>query len=147
MIAYSLVPVIFVAQLCCWNAALTLDHFWHGIEEAMWIVMITLAAVCLITGYFMLDGWPRVLMAVGVVSCLGAAYIMLFVDIPMYFTRSRQNSGKGRRLLSVGEGMRDALTRRIQTNDWSIWRQEVVWISTYFTFGVWLSIGMIFVRF
>ncbi len=147
LIAYALVPIIIIAQLCCWNAALTLDHFWHGIEEAMWIVMVTLAAVCLITGYLMLTGWLKILMAVGVVSCLGAAYIMLFVDIPMYFTRSRQNSGREKKLLTFGEGIHDALTRRIQTNDWEVWKQEVVWISTYFTFGVWLSIGMIFVRF
>ena len=113
----------------------------------MWIVMITLAAACLITGYFMLSGWLKILMAIGVMSCLGAAYIMLFVDIPMYFTRSKLNSSKGRDFLTVGEGIRDALSRRIQTNDWNVWKEEVVWISTYFTFGVWLSIGMIFVRF
>jgi hypothetical protein len=47
----------------------------------------------------------------------------------------------------VGEGIRDALNRRISTNDWVVWKEEVVWISTYFTFGVWLSIGMMFVRF
>jgi len=65
----------------------------------------------------------------------------------MYFSRSRQNSGREKKLLTFGEGVRDALKRRIQTNDWEVWKQGVVWISTYFTFGVWLSISMIFVRF
>ena len=146
-IAYSLLPIIVLAQVSCWYAALTLNHFWHGIEEILWIVMIALAASCFILGFSMLDGLPRVLMAVGVISCLSAAYIMLFVDIPMYFNRTRENLETGHQFLALGEGIRDATNRRVQTNEWAIWKQEVVWISTYFTFGVWLSIGMIFVRF
>jgi hypothetical protein len=47
----------------------------------------------------------------------------------------------------AGEGIRDALNRRISTNEWVAWKEEVVWIRTYSTFGVWLSIGMMFVRF
>ena len=37
--------------------------------------------------------------------------------------------------------------RRVPTSDWAIWRHEVIWISTYFTVGVWLSISMMFVQF
>lgn len=146
-IAYSVVPIIIIAQIFCWYATLSLNHFWHGMEEVMWIIMITLAAGSFITGFFMLGGMLKVLMAVGIVSCLGAGYIMLFVDIPMYFNRTQQQAKRGRRYLRITEGMRDAMSRRIQTNDWSIWKQEVLWISTYFTFGVWMSIGMIFIKF
>ena len=146
-VAWSLVPIIVLAQVCCWKAALTLDHFWHGMEEALWVVMSALAAACFIAGLVLLDGWLRVLMAVGIVSCLGAAYIMLFVDIPMYFARSREHRGGARPFMRIGDGMRDAVGRRIQTSDWAVWKNEVVWISTYFTFGVWLSIGMIFISF
>lgn len=144
LIAFSLVPIIVAAQVCCWRAALTLDHFWHGMEEALWVVMAALAGVCFATGLILLDGWLRILMGVGIASCIGAAYIMLFVDIPMYFDRGRLRS---RRYLELKEGVRDALTRRVPTSDWAVWKPEVLWISTYFTFGVWLSIGMIFINF
>lgn len=147
VIAWCLVPIIIIAQICCWKAALTLNHCWHGIEEALWIVMSILAAGCFLTGFFMLSGFLKVIMGVGIVCSLGAIYIMLFVDIPMYFSRSKQKSKPGRSYLALDEGIRDALSRRIQTSDWAVWKQEVVWISAYFTFGVWLSIGMIFVRF
>jgi len=147
VIAWSLVPIIVIAQLCCWKAALTLNHFWHGIEEAMWVVMIVLTAGCCAVGLFLLDGWLRLLMLVGIASCLGAGYVMLAVDIPMYFARCRDNLREGVRFLGIGEGVRDAMQRRIQTNDWAVWKPEVLWISTYFSFGVWLSIGMNFVRF
>jgi len=76
-------------------------------------------------------------MLVGIASCLGAGYVMLAVDIPRYFAR----------FLGIGEGVRDAMKRRVPTNDWAVWKQEVLWISTCFTFGVWLSIGMSLVRF
>jgi hypothetical protein len=146
-IAWSLVPIIVLAQISCWYAALTLNHFWHGVEELLWIVMVALAAACLAIGYFLLSGMLKIVMAVGIVSCLSAAYIMLFVDIPMYFSRTREHIGRARRYLPIADGIRDAASRRVQTSDWAVWKQEVVWISTYFTFGVWLSIGMIFVHF
>lgn len=147
LISYLLVPIIVVAQVSCWYAALTLNHFWHGIEEVMWVIMIVLAAGCFITGYVLLDGWLQLLMVLGLISCIGAAWIMLFVDIPMYFSRQDEEARNGQRYLAIVEGARDAWERRIQTSEWAVWKQEVVWISSYFTFGVWLSIGMIFIEF
>ena len=147
LVAYSLLPIIVFAQISCWYAALTLNHFWHGIEEAAWVLMILLAAGCLAAGFFMLSGVHQVLMGIGIVSCLGSAYIMLFMDIPMYLARKQKSSQAAQKYLSVGAGIKDAISRRVMTSDWGVWKKEVVWISTYFTFGVWLSIGMVFVRF
>jgi len=39
------------------------------------------------------------------------------------------------------------LTRRVQTSDWNVWKNEALWITSYFTVGVWLSIAMVFVQF
>lgn len=146
-ISYTIVPVIVLAQISCWYAALSLNHFWHGIEESAWVVMIVLAGGCFATGFFMLSGVLQVLMAIGVISCIGSAYIMLFVDIPMYLSRKEKSSKTAQRYLSIKAGIKDAINRRVETNDWSVWKKEVLWISTYFTFGVWLSIGMVLVRF
>jgi len=146
-IAYSIVPIIVLAQISCWYAALTLNHFWHGIEEAAWVVMVLLAAGSFTIGLFMLSGILQILMLVGIISCLGSAYIMLFVDIPMYLNRKNINRKDKQLYLSVRDGIKDAVSRRVKTNDWAIWKKEVLWISSYFTFGVWLSIGMVFVRF
>ncbi len=146
-IAYSVVPIIVLAQAFCWYATLTLNHFWHGMEEAAWVVMVSLAGGCFLVGAFELTGAIQLLMAVGVVSCVGSGYIMLAVDIPMYLSRTQENQNQGHAYLSVTDGIRDALRRRIPTHDWHIWKNEVVWITSYFTFGVWLSIGMVFVDF
>lgn len=144
-ISYIIVPIIVFAQLSCWYAALTLNHFWHGIEEFAWVIMVFLAAGCFYTGFVTLDGVYKVLMGIGLLSCLGSAYIMLFLDIPMYLSRTKSKSDT--RHLRFEEGINDALTRRVQTSDWKVWKQEAMWITPYFTFGVWLSIGMMLVDF
>ncbi len=146
-IAYMIVPIIVLAQASCWYATLTLNHFWHSIEEAAWVAMILLAAICFSIGFLTLSGIVKILMAIGVVSCIGSAYIMLFVDIPMYLSRKNDSLKQANQFLSVSAGIKDAISRRVKTSDWDIWKKEVLWISSYFTFGVWLSIGMVFIRF
>jgi len=147
LVAYAIVPIIVFAQACCWNATLTLNHIWHGIEEMAWVIMVTLAAGCFFTGLIILSGVYKALMLIGLLSCLGSAYIMLFIDIPMYFSRRKHGAKSGLRFLTLSEGINDALTRRVQTSDWSIWKKEALWITPYFTVGVWLSIGMTMVNF
>lgn len=146
-ISYSIVPIIVLAQTFCWYAALTLNHFWHGMEEFAWVVMILLAAGCFVAGYAYLDGAYQVLMIIGLLSCLGSAYIMLFIDIPMYFFRTQDGAKSGLQYLTVEEGFQDAMSRRVQTSDWEVWKKEALWITPYFTVGVWLSIGMMLVKF
>jgi hypothetical protein len=145
-VSYAIVPLIILAQVCCWYAALTLNHFWHGMEEFAWVVMVFLAAGSFLEGYSALSGTYRVLMGIGLLSCIGCAYIMLFIDIPMYFSRKNHGSRLGVQYLTVSEGINDAFSRRVQTSDWSVWKKEALWITPYFTFGVWLSIGMMMVN-
>lgn len=145
--AYSIVPIIVAAQLSCWYATLSLNHFWHGVEEAIWILMLVIVTACFIKGVFELDGFLQLVMMIGLLASLAAIYIMLFVDIPMYLKRTRKGRKKGRRYLGLIRGMQDAWNRREPTGAWKVWKHEVVWLSTYFTVGVWLSIGMVFVTF
>ena len=145
IVSFLVVPIIIIAQVFCWYAALTLNHFWHGMEESAWVVMIVLALGSFIVAYEMVEGIYKIFMLVGIVSCLGSLYIMLFVDIPMYFSRKQKGVKTGLQYLSVTQGMKDAFSRRVQTSDWDVWKKEVVWITCYFTLGVWLSISMVVV--
>jgi hypothetical protein len=67
------------------------------------------------------------------------------VDIPLYITRWRIGKRDGLRYLRVVEGLKDALMRRRVTQARDDWRNEVLWMSLYFSGGVWVSIGIIFV--
>jgi len=40
------------------------------------------------------------------------------------------------------EGLRDASTRWVVTHDVAQWKDEIVWISLYFTAAVWASLAL-----
>ena len=90
-------------------------------EELAWVVMVALAAGCFMEGFMALNGAYKALMGIGLLSCLGCIYIMLFIDIPMYFSRKNDGVRSGIRYLTIEEGINDALTRRVQTHDWEAW--------------------------
>jgi hypothetical protein len=92
-----------------------------------------------------MPGESRLLSVFGIVACAGAAFLMLAVDVPMYFARWRHARRSGIRYLSLTEGLTDALQRRRVAYRWSEWRPEVPWMSLYFTVGVWLSLCLVFV--
>lgn len=146
-VAYAIVPLIVIAQAFCWYATLSQNHFWHAMEEATWVIMIALATACFTYGFIELTGFYQVLMAIGILSCVGSAYIMLFIDIPMYLSRQKEGSNMGQQYFTFTQGMSDALRRRVQTSDWSVWKKEALWITPYFTVGVWLSISMMLINF
>lgn len=142
VIAYSVVPIIIIAQCFCWYAVLTLNHLWHCFEEITWFVMVMLAAGCFIVGMTQLTGNARIVMILGCMACVCSGYIMLVIDVPMYLSRSRNGHHDLRNLASWKERFRDVTSRRKVTSDWRIWQKEALWLTTYFTLGVWLSLGM-----
>jgi hypothetical protein len=145
VVGWSIVPLIVVAQLCCWHAVISLNHLGHAIEEILWSVLAFLMALSLGLTLGQMPAASRILSVLGMVACAGAAFLMLAVDVPMYLARWRHARSDGVRYLSLKEGLRDALQRRRIAHRWGEWRPEVPWMSLYFTVGVWLSLCLVFV--
>ena len=145
VVGWSIVPLIVVAQLCCWYAVITLNHLGHAIEEILWSLMAFLVALSLGLTVGQLPTDSRIWNAFGMMACAGAAFLMLAVDVPMYFARWRNARSRGIRYLSLMEGLRDTHQRRRVARRWSDWRPEVPWMSLYFSVGVWLSLVLVFV--
>lgn len=144
VVAWLIVPLIVVAQVCCWFAVISLNHLGHAIEETLWAVMVCLVALGLWLSWRHMTADIRILSGVGMVACAGAVLLMLAVDVPMYIARWRQGRSSGARYLTVVEGLKDALRRRQVAHRWSEWRPEVPWMSLYFTAGVWVSFCFVF---
>lgn len=136
-IAMGIVPLIAAAQVACWAGVLTLDHLWHAVEELLWTIMVSLCGLALISLWWRVDPSLKPALAAGAAVCLGSAYVMSGVDIPMYLTRR-----EGGDRLGIAEGFSDAVTTRRPTGSWDVWRHEVTWMTPYFSAAVWLSIGM-----
>jgi hypothetical protein len=60
----------------------------------------------------------------------------------MYLKRWRMDLVLGNRLLRPLEGLRDVSTRWIVTHDLSEWREEIAWMSLYFSAAVWASLAL-----
>ena len=144
-VAWSIVPLILIAQVCCWYAVISLNHLGHAIEEMLWSALAFLMALSLGLTLGQMPAGSRILSSLGMVACAGAALLMLAVDVPMYLARWRHARSSGVRYLSLMEGLRDALQRRRVAYRWSEWKPEVPWMSLYFSVGVWLSLCFVFV--
>lgn len=142
-VSRAVLPMIATAEAFSWYSVLTTSNIGHVVEESLWGVVVALLV------WSLLLAWPRVeprrrpLLAV---ACLaGIAYVayMFWVDVPMYWSRWLADEAAGRGYLSVASGMADVAERWIVSHDWQIWRGEVVWMTTYFSVAVWLSMALV----
>jgi hypothetical protein len=47
-----------------------------------------------------------------------------------------------RHYLSIAQGLADVSHRRVVSFRWEDWKSEVVWMTLYFSIGVWFSISL-----
>jgi hypothetical protein len=144
-LGFSVVPLVVVAELACWYAVATLNNIGHAIEELLWSLMIGLVAVALLLYWQHHADAPPWWVPTGLVACAGAAALILVVDVPLYVVRWRSSKRAGLRYLRIVEGLKDAVMRRRGTQRRDDWRSEMLWMTLYFSAGVWVSLGMIFV--
>jgi hypothetical protein len=138
-------PIIIVAELACWFAVVTLNNMGHAIEELLWSIMVGLVAAGLVIYWQHTGGALPMWIAIGLIASAGTAALILLVDIPLYITRWRIGKRAGLRYLAVVEGLKDAVVRRRVTQAREDWRGEVLWMSLYFSVGVWVSLGLVLV--
>ena len=147
MISFLIVPAIIIAQACCWRGVITLDYIWHAIEESIWAVSSALVGACfasiVIHGTARKDLWY--LSLIGVIFSFLYFAFMVQVDIPMYYKRYKETSRKPK-MDNIYRGLKDTWSRRVVTKTWSVWREEAPWLTGYFSFAVWTSIGLVHLK-
>jgi hypothetical protein len=144
-IGLTVLPIVVVAELACWFAVVTLNNIGHAVEELLWSIMVALIAVCLVIYWQRTAGDLPMWVPIGLFACAGTAILILTVDIPLYVTRWRIAKRTGLRYLRVIDGLKDALVRDRVTQAREEWRKEIVWMGLYFSAGVWVSLGIVFV--
>jgi hypothetical protein len=139
-----IVPLIILAEGCSWCAVLTTAQRPHALENSLWGFSAALVIVSLllmephrIAGLYL----PMIIWCVG--GAAYVAYIFLF-DVPSYWSRWRADQSNGRQYLSISQGVVDACRTRIVSHRWQVWKTEMLWMSLYFTLGVWSSISLVY---
>jgi hypothetical protein len=145
MVASIVVPLIVVAQCCSWYGVLTTNYLANAIENSIWAVAFFLVgiAVCRLLPEF--EGIVRWGLVVAIIGIAGYLTFLITIDVPMYLSRWQESTAGGHDTLRPIQGLRDACTRWVVTHDFAHWKDEIAWMSLYFTAAVWASLALCFV--
>jgi hypothetical protein len=142
-ISRVMVPLIVMAEISSWYAVVTTNYLGNTLEESTWGLVAGLLIVGLAVARPRLQGSLRAFAGQAIWICAGYVVFMFTIDVPMYFGRWRADTTAGARYLPLAEGIRDAATRWVVTMRIEDWRWEMLWMSLYFSFGVWISVALI----
>jgi len=140
--AWVIVPLILIAECFSWYAVLTKKFLCNAIENSIWGIcfFIIVIGLCRLLPEF--AGPARALLVSTIIGISGYLAFLATVDVPMYLTRWRTGIANNIRPLSPLEGLRDASIRWVVTHDLAQWKDEIAWMSLYFSAAVWASLAL-----
>jgi hypothetical protein len=141
-ISNAILPLIVLAECCSWYAVVTTNYLGNAIENSLWMVTFLLIAAALLRLLIEFHGVVRLALGTTIVGIAGYLAFLLIVDVPMYFDRWHADVAAGKQLLGVIAGLRDVSTRWTVTHDIAHWKDEIAWMSLYFSFAVWSSLAL-----
>lgn len=137
-----IVPLIAVAELFSWGAVITSNYLLHAIENSLW----TVAAALALAGFLSLRRNAAAATArfLNAASLCAGTYILFMasVDVPMYLSRWQQTGAAGDGSLPLAEGLRTLFAHCKVVHEWNAWREDIPWLTLYFTVAVWISIAL-----
>jgi hypothetical protein len=136
------VPLILIAVCFSWHAVLTTHYLGNAIENSLWAVAFSVVGIGLCRLVPEFDGPVRVILAITIIGIGGYLVFLMTVDVPMYLGRWRAGVAEGGKLLRPLEGLRDVCTRWVVTHDLAEWKDEIAWMSLYFSAAVWASLAL-----
>jgi hypothetical protein len=140
--AWVIVPLILIAECFSWHAVLTTNYLCNAIENSLWAVAFFVVGVGLCRLLPEFDGPVRVALAMAIIGIAAYLAFLITIDVPMYVSRWRADRAGGGRRLRPLEGLRDVSTRWIVTHDLAEWKDEIAWMSLYFSAAVWASLAL-----
>jgi hypothetical protein len=141
-IAYLIVPLILIAECCSWYSVITTDYLGNTVENSIWLVTFLLIAAALLRVMADFRGAVRFAIGAAIAGIVGYLAFLAIIDVPMYFERWQADMTSGKQLLGVLAGLHDVSTRWAVTHDFAEWRDEIAWMSLYFSTAVWSSLAL-----
>jgi hypothetical protein len=140
--AWIILPLILIAECFSWYAVVTTNYLFNAIENSLWAVAFFVVGVGLCRLMPEFDGAVRLVLAISLVGIVVYLAFLMTVDVPMYLKRWRADVALGNRRLRPLEGLRDVSTRWVVTHDLAEWKEEIAWMSLYFSAAVWASLAL-----
>jgi hypothetical protein len=140
--AWVIVPLILIAEGFSWYAVLTKNYLGNAIENSIWAVAFFIVGIGLCRLLPEFDGAARVVIVVAITGIVAYLAFLMTIDVPMYLGRWRTEITDSSKLLTPLEGWRDVSTRWVVTHDLAEWKDEIAWMSLYFSAAVWASLAL-----
>lgn len=142
VVSLALVPLIAIAEICSWYSVLTTSNIGHVAEESIWGLSVALLVGSVLIALPRSAPAHRPLLIAWCVAGLAYVAFMFCVDVPMYWSRLLADEAGGRHYMTIAQGFIDVSQRHVISHRWEDWRNEVPWMSLYFTLAVWISISL-----
>jgi hypothetical protein len=144
VISLVIVPLILLAEGFSWHAVLTTAQHGHVVENSLWGISAALvvASMLIIGPQRLAELYPPML-----AWCVGGAAYVAFIflyDVPMYRARWLADQAKGCCYLRIYQGAIDVWRRWVVSYRWEDWKSEVLWMTLYFSLGVWNSVSLVY---
>jgi hypothetical protein len=139
---YALMLLISAAEVFSWFAVLASNYLLHAVENSLWTLAAGLAAAAFAAMRPHVDRMSQRVFAGFIIGAVVYILFMVTVDVPMYLSRWHADLAAGHQDLTLAEGWGEILRRCIVVRDWAAWRQDVPWLSLYFSVAVWISIAL-----
>ena len=140
--AWVLVPLILIAECFSWYAVLTKNYLGNAIENSIWAVAFLVVGIGLCRLLPEFNGPVRVVLAIAISGIAAYLAFLMAIDVPMYLGRWQADLADGSKPLGALEGLHDARTRWVVTHDFAQWKDEIAWMSLYFSAAVWASLAL-----
>jgi hypothetical protein len=141
-VAWAIVPLILIAECFSWHAVLTTNYLGHAVENSIWAAAFFVVGIGLCRLVPEFDGPVCAVLAIAIIGIVGYLVFLMIIDVPMYLSRWRAKVADGSKLLRPLEGFRDVSTRWVVTHDLAEWKDEIAWMSLYFSAAVWASLAL-----
>lgn len=139
-ISRAVVPLVVLAEACSWYAVITTNYLGNVLENSLWTAIFLCIAIALLDLMSRYRGVVQLAIAAAAAGIAGYVAFMGTVDVPMYFARWQTDVASGKEFLGLFAGLRDVATRWVVTHDIARWRDEIAWMSLYFSAAVWTSL-------
>jgi hypothetical protein len=140
--AWVIVPLILIAECFSWYAVLTKNYLGNAIENSIWAVSFFIIAIGLCRLLPEFEGRIGVFLVIAIIGIAGYLVFLATIDVPMYLTRWQAERADRIGPLTPLEGLRDASFRWVVTHDIAQWKDEIAWMSLYFSAAVWASLAL-----
>jgi hypothetical protein len=140
--AWLIVPSIFIAECFSWHAVLTRNYLGNAVENSIWAVSFFVIGIGLCRLLPEFEGTARAVLFVGISGIAGYLVFLATIDVPMYLRRWHAASAVSTGPVNHLEGLWDASVRWVVTHDIAHWKEEIAWMSLYFSVAVWASLAL-----